>query len=93
MNKLNLLFLSCLLSLSTFSQVLKQDPNEQCGTAVPPQQWDEWFNKEVAKYKEGLQAGKGKLTTYTIPMIVHIIHAGEAVGTYPNISQAQVVSQ
>ncbi len=95
MNKLNLLFLSCLLSFCSFSQVLKQDPNEQCGTPVPPQQWDEWFNKEVVKYKEGLKANaaKGKMTTYTIPIIVHIIHAGEAVGTYPNISQAQVNSQ
>jgi hypothetical protein len=32
-------------------------------------------------------------TTYTLPVVVHIIHNGEAVGTGANISQAQVLSQ
>ncbi len=31
--------------------------------------------------------------TYTLPVVVHIIHNGEAVGTGANISQAQVQSQ
>ncbi|GAA4507486.1 hypothetical protein GCM10023172_38180 [Hymenobacter ginsengisoli] len=31
--------------------------------------------------------------TYTLPVVVHIVHNGEAVGTGANISQAQVQSQ
>lgn len=29
----------------------------------------------------------------TIPVVVHVIHSGQALGTYPNISDAQVESQ
>ncbi len=93
MNKFNLLFLSFLYCLCSFSQDNKQNPEEQCGTQVPSQEWDEWFNKEVEKYKKGLQAGRTQVTNYTIPMVVHVIHWGEAVGTYPNLSVAQVTSQ
>jgi hypothetical protein len=69
-----------------------QDNNAQeeiCGTPAPDPRWDEWFNKEVEKYKENLKTGKARMVNYTIPVVVHIIHWGEAVGTYPNISQAQ----
>jgi hypothetical protein len=94
MNKLHLFFLSCLLSITTFSQELKeQEPMQQCGTPVPSQQWDEWFNKEVEKFKESKRSGKSMMVNYTIPMIVHVIHWGEAVGTYPNLSVAQINSQ
>lgn len=32
-------------------------------------------------------------TTYTLPIVVHVIHNGEAVGTGTNLSKAQVLSQ
>jgi hypothetical protein len=32
-------------------------------------------------------------TTYTLPVVVHVVHNGEAVGTGTNLSQAQVQSQ
>lgn len=35
---------------------------------------------------------RGVNSTTTIPTVVHIIHNGEAVGTYPNISDAQILS-
>lgn len=96
MNKLNLLLLLSLFNLLSFAQQ-KENPiagdDEKCGTLTPPQQWDEWFNGEVEKFKTKLQKGKAQMVNYNIPTIVHIIHFGEAVGTYPNISQAQVVSQ
>jgi hypothetical protein len=90
--KKNLLLLLCFLSICAFSQE-PIEAEEQCGTAVPTQQWDEWFNKEVEKYKANLQTGKAKMINYTIPVVVHVIHYNNPVGTYPNISQAQVVSQ
>lgn len=69
-----------------------------CGTQPPSAEWDAWFNQKVTEY---LQNNAGKFSSlnttaavsYTIPVIVHVIHGGQAVGTYPNLSNAQVVSQ
>ncbi|HKC69432.1 MAG TPA: hypothetical protein VKG26_14450, partial [Bacteroidia bacterium] len=49
-------------------------PNRGCGTAVPTQQWDEAFNKMVEEHKQNMQTGRASATTYTIPIIFHIIH-------------------
>lgn len=86
-----------LFCLTLFSSVLLTAQTKQktstCGTEAPPQQWDEWFNKQVEIYKENLQMGKTQSVSHTIPIIVHVVHFGEAVGTYPNIDSNQVVSQ
>ncbi|HXD94802.1 MAG TPA: zinc-dependent metalloprotease, partial [Bacteroidia bacterium] len=37
--------------------------------------------------------GRTTATTFTIPIIFHIIHGGQAEGTYPNINKLQVASQ
>jgi hypothetical protein len=84
--------------LALFSLTLSNAQNTQvfnrtCGTEVPSQQWDEWFNKKVAEYKEHLVKNKLQMPNYTIPVVVHIIHAGGAVGVGDNISQAQVIDQ
>ncbi len=64
-----------------------------CGTDAPGIQWENWFNQKVEEYKQNLATGKVQQNNYTIPIVVHIIHGGQAVGTYPNLSQAQVNSQ
>ncbi len=43
--------------------------------------------------KKKMQAGRLAATVITIPIIVHIVHNGESIGTGRNISQAQVQSQ
>lgn len=69
-------------------------PNfKRCGTPTPSPEWDKWFNEEVEKRKQDMLAGKASANTYTIAVVVHIIHGGQAVGTYPNLSQAQINSQ
>lgn len=74
--------------------VLPQNaPQKKCGTETPPKEWDEYFNKEVDKFKSDMTTGKRTAASYTIPVIVHVIHGGEAVGTFPNISAAQINSQ
>jgi hypothetical protein len=71
-----------------------QLPNRGCGTKVPSKVWDESFNKLVETRKQDLANGRTTATTYTIPIIFHIIYStGEAEGTGHNISQAQVNSQ
>ncbi len=63
------------------------------GTPAAPQKWDEWFNKEVEKYKETRLLGKTNYAQVTIPVIFHIIHNGEAIGTAPNIAATKIASQ
>ena len=90
------------LHIATYAQenTKIQQPNIQptkanwCATKVPDAAWNEAFNSEVEKYKSNLKTNSiASLTTYTIPVIVHVIHGGQAEGTWPNISQAQIVSQ
>ncbi len=64
-----------------------------CGTQAPSPEWDKWFNSKVEEYKTNLAQGKVQAVSLTIPVIVHVIHGGQAVGSYPNISAAQIKSQ
>jgi hypothetical protein len=68
-----------------------------CGSPPPPAQWDAWFNQKVSEYVTNnaskFSVNTTMATSYTIPVIVHVIHGGQAIGTFPNISNAQVVSQ
>ena len=68
--------------------------NRGCGTHLPNKGWDEAFNKMVEVHKQNLATGRTTATTYTIPIVFHIIYnSGEAVGSGHNVSQAQVNSQ
>ncbi len=45
-----------------------------------------------AQYEAVLRSGAVNKTTYTIPVVVHVIHTGQAVGVGANISDAQIQS-
>lgn len=60
-----------------------------CGSQTPSAEWDAWFNQKVEEFK----SNKTQVVNYTIPVIVHIVHNGTAVGSGANISQAQVIDQ
>lgn len=90
--------LGCLI-LSFFS--LDLSAQERCATVEYEQQlaqgrkrsvnhdFESWLQKKIA-----LRAGaRTQTSTYTIPVVVHIIHNGEPVGTGGNISDNQVLSQ
>lgn len=68
-----------------------------CGTGVPSAEWDKEFNKAVEQWKaEHVDPKTGRITSinhYTVAVIMHVIHGGQAVGTYPNLSYAQLKSQ
>ena len=80
-------------------KVTKQNNNtsavvRNCGTNAPGQEWDNWFNGLVEEFKSQQSQGKmNSMPSYTVPVIIHIIHAGGNVGTGDNISQAQANSQ
>lgn len=63
-----------------------------CITPVPDAQWENEFQQLITQYKLD-QKNNSVQANYTIPVIIHIIHGGQALGTYPNISNAQAQSQ
>lgn len=70
-----------------------QEQPMHCGTEMPSQQWEEQFQKEIADFVANKTANKSQLVGYTIPVIIHVIHGNQAVGTYPNLAQGQLNSQ
>ena len=63
-----------------------------CATSAPDAQWESQFQQLIANFKAE-QKNNSVQANYTIPVVIHIIHGGQAVGTYPNISDAQANSQ
>ncbi|HTF19437.1 MAG TPA: M43 family zinc metalloprotease [Chryseolinea sp.] len=52
-------------------------------------QFEQWMNQRAA-----LRKGRGQRTgAYMVPVVFHIIHKGESVGSGANVSDAQLVSQ
>lgn len=58
-------------------------------------QFEAWLSPLVAKQKALRTSSKTAKSAViiTIPVVVHVIHNGEAIGTAPNITDAQVESQ
>lgn len=82
--------ISSLLSPALF--YAQSSPADFCGTAIPDQQWEQAFQQEIQnRFPDA--ASRKQPTVFTIPVIIHVIHGGQAVGTYPNLAQGQLVSQ
>jgi len=57
-------------------------------------QFETWLAPLVSKETALRKSAKTKaIVIITIPVVVHVIHNGEAIGTAPNITDAQVQSQ
>ena len=55
--------------------------------------FERWIAPKVAKYKQKAARTGAKSVVYTIPVVVHVIHNGDPIGTDENISDAQILSQ
>ena len=55
--------------------------------------FENWMAAKVAAYKASPAYLSGQRAVITIPIVFHVIHNGDAVGSNENISQAQVNSQ
>jgi len=84
---------SLFFSIGVQAQTQTAPKDRGCATQIPAAAWDTWFNQKVAEYQQNLAGTKTQSTNYTIPVIVHVIHGGQNVGSYPNLSQAQINSQ
>lgn len=51
------------------------------------------FRKHIASLKHQIQAARTAADTIVVPVIVHVVHNGDAVGSGENITAAQVMSQ
>jgi archaellum component FlaF (FlaF/FlaG flagellin family) len=56
-------------------------------------QFEEWLKTRQLKRAKDNETHREQTATYQVPVVVHIIHNGEAEGTGTNISEAQVLSQ
>lgn len=72
-----------------YEEYLKsQDPKKQTA-----EEFEAWIAPIIAQYRAVQQTGSQSGGIITIPVVVHVIHSGQPVGTAPNITDAQVQSQ
>lgn len=69
---------------------IRRSENPQIGTNL---QFESWLQNEIKKYKKQQQSSRNKLPIITIPVVVHVVHNGDALGSGENITDAQVMSQ
>ncbi|MBF6652496.1 peptidase [Flavobacterium columnare] len=56
-------------------------------------EFEKFLSPHIQKFKADKKAGNYRKLTYTIPVVIHIIHNGDAIGTGENITDAQAISQ
>ncbi len=92
------ILLICLSSVFSFAQQTEKcatDAVMQAERQKNPVRFDKnraQLEAYVLNYVEKSAGLKSTNTITKIPTVVHIVHNGEAVGTYPNISDAQILS-
>lgn len=57
------------------------------------EEFENWLAPKIAQIRADRAAGKNIQTVYNIPVVIHIIHNGDAIGTGENITDAQAISQ
>ena len=70
------------------AQLLIDNPNMMGSEAFERQ-----LAPKVTEIKRQLESGSRRVLQFTIPLVIHVIHNGEPIGTGANISDAQVISQ
>ena len=57
------------------------------------QDFENWIAPKIEEYKNNQLVKKTSTTVITIPVVIHIIHNGDAIGKNENITDAQALSQ
>ncbi len=66
----------------------EKDPKRMSET-----QFEEWVKPLVNRYSAMRSTSKAAATIITIPVVVHVIYNGQAIGVAPNITDNQIISQ
>lgn len=97
-------FILTLSSIALLNPIFAQKQFHRCGTATKSAQLllehpelkiqREIVENTIQDYiKNNPLSKKDRATIYKIPVVVHVVHNGEAIGTGANISVAQITSQ
>ncbi len=57
------------------------------------QEFENWIAPKITEYKKNQSIKRTTATIITIPVVIHIIHNGDAIGVDENITDAQALSQ
>lgn len=57
------------------------------------EEFERWLAPHIQKIKNDRASGRSVQTIYNIPVVIHVIHNGDAIGTGENITDAQAISQ
>lgn len=77
------------LFLSHFSRA-----QEKCGTQAPTTgEFENWISTRIESRKLQSLQGDTHAPLYQIPVVVHVFHKGEAVGTGVNLSDERIIAQ
>ncbi len=97
--KKSLNFIQLIISL-LFFQMQGTGQSAECGTDYIHKnrmQTDSAYRKQILKLESNVEANTQnhaninlKSTLYTIPVVVHVMHIGEPIGTGSNISEIQI---
>jgi hypothetical protein len=74
---------------SEYEKYLQEHDTERAST----QEFEQWIAPKVAEAKRKMQEGRSGNVVITIPVVVHVIHNGDAVGVNENINNNRVLSQ
>jgi hypothetical protein len=69
-----------------------ETPKRKCGNTTVDAKYEEAFQKMILKHQQ-FTNGKKASIVYNIPIIFHVIHTGQAIGTGYNLSLTQINSQ
>ena len=72
-----------------YEHFLKANDPQRANTEA----FEQWIAPKVAEIQERLTTGRTPNVVITIPVVVHVIHSGQTVGSGRNISNARVLSQ
>ena len=60
---------------------------------VTKEEFENWIAPKIIEYKKDQAIKRMVATVITIPVVIHIIHNGDAIGVDENITDAQALSQ
>jgi hypothetical protein len=87
-SKINNSIHRCLTEINEI-ELQKKFPNR-----LNKQQFETWLATEIEKQKiDRIKNNRSITAVYNIPVVIHIVHDGDCVGTGENITDAQAISQ